>query len=299
MTCRLGWGTYRCADDITRTAVTMVAAGVDWIDTAPNYGDGHAQTALAPVLANKPQVMVSTKVGYVPGPLRAAAVRAGVLPDSAQTTGYCIDAAYVRWQIHRNLAELGRDRVEVMFLHNPEHLTMSGSGLKERISAAFAELETAARGGLIDGYGIATWHGFHGHFTIADLVHAAYAAGGLDHHLIAVQLPVSLIEIRHLAEALERRGPLIDAARAGLRVFASAPLGGGRLPGMVGPELASLVGRGLSGAEAALAVAASAPNVERVLLSTRSRAHWQQATAVLDATPLDTPTLRKIVDVLT
>jgi hypothetical protein len=55
---------------------------------------------------------------------------------------------------------------------------------------------------------------------------AAEAVGG-QHHMVAVQLPVSLVTMTPITQALEGRGPLAAAARAGLRVMTSAPLHGG------------------------------------------------------------------------
>ena len=73
---------------------------------------------------------------------------------------------------------------------------------------------------------------------------AAEAAGG-QHHMVAVQIPVSLVMMTPIAQALHGQGPLPAAADAGLRVMASAPLHGGELPGMVDQELADLIRPGL------------------------------------------------------
>ncbi|MFD9515012.1 hypothetical protein [Streptomyces mirabilis] len=63
-------------------------------------------------------------------------------------------------------------------------------------------------------------------------------------------MPVSLVMMTPIVQALHGRGPLPVAASAGLRVMASAPLHGGELPGMVGQELAGLIRPGLTPAQA-------------------------------------------------
>ncbi|MDK1349081.1 hypothetical protein QNO09_38725 [Streptomyces sp. 378] len=99
--------------------------------------------------------------------------------------------------------------------------------------------------GHVAGSGIATWLAWKKKaFTVAQLLAlAAEAAGG--HYLVAAQVPVSLVMMTPIVQALHGRGPLPAAVGAGLRVVASAPLHGGELPGMVDQELADLIRPGL------------------------------------------------------
>ncbi|WP_371780718.1 aldo/keto reductase [Streptosporangium subroseum] len=298
MTVSLGWGTYR-VEEIGPAADAVIAAGCTWIDTAPNYLGGHAHGGLAPVLRQHPEVQVSTKAGYLTKATATAGLQAGVLSYEEADAAHSLNPDYLRWQIARNRTELGRNRLNLMFLHNPEHATGDPARLRARLVDAFAVLEQAARDGEICGYGVATWHGFQGSFTVDDLYAVALqVADGRPHHLHAIQLPVNLVQISPIVEALNGRGPLVEAAVRELAVFASAPLAGGELPGMITPELAALIRPGLTRAQASLAVVAATPGINRVLLSTRQTAHWEQAQAVLAAEPLDELTLRKIVDVL-
>ncbi|MFJ8988776.1 transposase [Streptomyces sp. NPDC102279] len=62
-------------------------------------------------------------------------------------------------------------------------------------------------------------------FTVEELIALAHeAAGGGQHHLVAVQLPVSLVMVVPITQARHGRGPLLAAVHAGLPVMASAPL---------------------------------------------------------------------------
>ncbi|WP_234322928.1 hypothetical protein [Streptomyces sp. NRRL S-350] len=146
---------------------------------------------------------------------------------------------------------------------------------------------------------MATWRGFSsGLFDVPALLELAAKAGGPNHHLWAIQLPVSLVHLAPVAQALDGRGPLVDALGAGLEVFASAPLHGGEIPGMVTPELSELITPGKTPAATALAVVASAPGVKRVLLSTGSPEHWIRASEAVGQPPLSPDVLRRVVDVL-
>lgn len=293
MTTHIGLGTH-LVRDVEQAAVHAVACGARWIDTAPNYRGGQAQQLLAPVLAANPAVKVSTKVGFFHQPDAQAAVQDQVMPVEELEAGHCIRARYLRWQIERSCAELGRDQIDTLFLHNPERTTAGA------VFAAFVELEELAIAGHIAGYGIATWDGFSsGKFTVPALIDMAHkAAWGEPHHLRAIQLPVSLVNIGPITQALDGRGPIGDASAAGMEVFASSPLHGGELPTMITPELAALIGDGLQPVEAALAVVASTPGVSRVLVSASTPEHWKQAADTVAAQPIPAALLRKVTDVL-
>lgn len=293
MTTHIGLGTH-LVRDVEQAAVHAVACGARWIDTAPNYCGGHAQLLLAPVLAGNPDVKVSTKVGFFHRPDTQGAVDDQAMPAEDLQAGHCIRPRYLRWQIERSLSELGRDRIDTLFLHNPERTTAGA------VFAAFVELEELATAGHIAGYGIATWDGFSsGKFTIPDLIDMAHkAAWGEPHHFRAIQLPVSLVNIGPIVQALDGHGPIGDASAVGIEVFASSPLHGGELPSLITPELAALIGDSLQPAEAALAVVASTPGVSRVLVSASTPEHWKQAADTVAAQPIPAAILRKVTDVL-
>ncbi|GHE00234.1 aldo/keto reductase [Streptomyces alanosinicus] len=288
----LALGTYRCRD-IPQAAAQAIACGTSWIDTAPNYHHGHAQTRLQPVLAGNPDLRVSTKVGFFTPDLATAAGDAGVLTPAEAAPGHCLTHGYVTWQSRRNAAELGR-APDIVFVHNPERAVRP----HDAITRAFSALEAEARAGRIGGYGVATWTGFDGAFSVADLLRIATRCGGPGHHLAAVQLPVSLVMLKPVAQALDGTGPLAEATATGLDTFISAPLHGGELPAMVTDDLARLIAPGHTRAEAALRVTASTPGVKHVILGSGRARHREAAQRVLSLPPLSDKTLHEVIDVL-
>ncbi|MCX2968186.1 MULTISPECIES: aldo/keto reductase [Streptomyces] len=90
-----------------------------WVDTAPNYLGGRAQPLLAPVLAQHP-LQVSTKVRFLTGQSAKDAVSEGAITSDDAEHGHCLSSPYVHWQCARNRTELGRDRLDLVFAHNPE-----------------------------------------------------------------------------------------------------------------------------------------------------------------------------------
>ncbi|WP_236241970.1 aldo/keto reductase [Streptomyces sp. CC228A] len=294
MTASLGLGTYRVRA-VEQAARTACADGTVWIDTAPNYSDAHR--LLGPVIASHPRAMVATKTGFFTRSEGEDAVRDGLLTSGQAAGGHSLHPAFTRWQTNRSLAVLGR--ADLVFVHNPERAHLDGADLRERMRDVFAVLEEFATAGRIGGYGVATWSGFqHGAFTVPELLGLAKeAAGSGEHHLRAIQQPVSLVMARPIALALDGRGPLVQARAAGLISFGSAPLHGGELPALVTPELAEFIRPGASPATACLLAAASCPSLDVVLLSASTAQHWNAAKEAI-ASPLDPGQLRKVTDVL-
>lgn len=230
-----------------------------------------------------------------------AARRAGLITPEEAARCHSIAPAYLRHRITANITEIGRDRLDLLYLHNPEHDAHGDrERLLEQITQAFTTFEEAAHRGDIVGYGIATWSGFtSGAFTVQDLITAAQrAAGSARTHLQAVQLPVSLIEIGPHAEALQGAGPIAQATGAGMEVWASSPLNGGELADLVTPDLADFIDPGSSNAAAALSVVASTPGLTGALLSASTTAHWQEASRAFQRPAIPPTHLQDICRVL-
>jgi aryl-alcohol dehydrogenase-like predicted oxidoreductase len=98
--------------DQERTVVRAIAAGVNYFDTAVQYGDGESEKNLGRVLQRlKPaSVVVGTKVRLQPGEF-----------------GRITEA--VTKSLEGSLARLGLDRVDIFHLHNPITGTGGGSAL--------------------------------------------------------------------------------------------------------------------------------------------------------------------------
>ncbi|PZT72443.1 MULTISPECIES: aldo/keto reductase [unclassified Streptomyces] len=297
-TAALGLGTYRIRPSALSDAAVRAACdpATAWIDTAPNYLGGTAQTLLARALARHP-VPVATKVGYLTHQAAKDAESDGAITSEDAKRGHCLSAPYIHWQCARNRAELGRDRLDLVFTHNPEQ---AGDDPYEALHDAFTALEAEGAAGTLTAYGVAAWDGFDtGTLSIPALHQLAIEAAGTDrHHLRAVQLPVSLVNATALAQALEGDGPIAQAAGLGWQVYASAPLFGGELPHLATRELTALLNPELTIAQACLLAAASCPGVTRILLSTSTPAHWTEAQAALRSPAIPVPTLRKVLDVL-
>ncbi|MBT2452173.1 aldo/keto reductase [Streptomyces sp. ISL-43] len=299
MTAALGLGTYRVRN-VKSAARIAVQAGAPWIDTAPNYGDGLALHDLGSVLRESPRApLVATKAGFFTRSQGRTALGLGLLTEHDASAGHCLDPRFVAYQVNEAVALLGR--VDLVFVHNPER---AGRGVDRavmhwRLREAFTALEEQVQQGRIPGYGVATWSGLlEGAFSVPDLLALAReAAGSTDPHLIAVQMPVSLISDAPITQALNGGGPLVQAKDAGLITFGSAPLHGGELLDAITPELVDLIRPGLSAGAAGVLAAGSCPALDFVLTSTANREHWDDAAKAL-AAPLTAEQLRRVTDEL-
>ncbi|MFH8699002.1 aldo/keto reductase [Streptomyces chartreusis] len=226
---------------------------------------------------------------------------AGVLTPDEALTGDSLTPKYVRWQVQRNRQELRREWLDLVLLHNPERAHPGDrSELYRAIRDAFTVLEEEVAAGRVGGYGVATWHGFEREaFSVPLLLAlAAEAAGGKQHHVTSIQLPVSLVMMEPITQILDGRGPIRTAATEGLRVMASAPLHGGELLTMVDQELIDLVRPGLTPAQACILAAASCPGVTQVLVAASTASHWREAADAVAQPSLDIARLREIAGVL-
>ena len=104
--------------DQERTIARAIAAGVNYFDTAVQYGNGESEKNLGRVLQKlKPaDVVVGTKVRLPPGEF-------GRIADAVTTS------------LEGSLARLGLDRVDIFHLHNPITETGGGNGAERPAGA--------------------------------------------------------------------------------------------------------------------------------------------------------------------
>jgi aryl-alcohol dehydrogenase-like predicted oxidoreductase len=100
-------------DDISIAAIhAALDVGIDWLDTAPIYGHGHADEVLARALGSrKRDVVIATKVG-----VRLDAGTGHATSD--------LSPSHVRADCEASLARLGVERIDLLQVHWPcEHGT--------------------------------------------------------------------------------------------------------------------------------------------------------------------------------
>lgn len=127
--------------------------GVRSFDTAPHYGVGQSEEYLGEFLRDRPRdsFTVSTKVGRLL--VADTAVVDGTdgffgTPARSRVLDYSTDG--VRRSVEESLGRLGLDRVDVVFVHDPEDHMAQALG---EAAPALAEMRDAGR---ITGFGVGT-----------------------------------------------------------------------------------------------------------------------------------------------
>jgi aryl-alcohol dehydrogenase-like predicted oxidoreductase len=109
----------------------MLEIGIDFIDTANIYGMGVSETVLGKWLANrKPQVTIATKASFVADPVRRI--------DNSE--------AHLRAELEASLRRLGRDHVELFYIHRREQT--------RPLAEVIGTLSRLIEEGKIGGYGL-------------------------------------------------------------------------------------------------------------------------------------------------
>jgi D-threo-aldose 1-dehydrogenase len=111
-------------EDADVTVTAALEAGLTYVDTAPHYGLGLAERRLGRALAGRPRdgFVLSTKVGRLlrpPTPGQATDAKEFVGgPPGRRVWDFSGDG--VRRSLEESLERLGLDRVDVVFLHDPD-----------------------------------------------------------------------------------------------------------------------------------------------------------------------------------
>jgi aryl-alcohol dehydrogenase-like predicted oxidoreductase len=191
----VGWGPQDDEDSIA-TIHHAVARGVDWIDTAAVYGNGHAERIVGRALAE-----------LAPGERPLVFTKAGIRIDpSTGSTHRDLSPASLRSECEASLRRLGVERLDLLQLHWPVD-----DG--EIVAAAWGTLGELREEGKIRWAGVSN-------FDTA-LMERCAPIRGLD----SAQLPLSLLEDK----AAESELPWLAARNVPTLVY--SPLESGLLSG--------------------------------------------------------------------
>lgn len=131
------WGPARDDDSIAAVHAAL-DLGINWFDTAPLYGHGHADEVLRRALDGRPDAFVATKVG----------VRFDAATDNAESD---LSAAHVRSDCEASLRRLGVETIDLLQAHWP---CERGTALEETIGA----LEELRTEGKIRAWGLCNYN---------------------------------------------------------------------------------------------------------------------------------------------
>jgi D-threo-aldose 1-dehydrogenase len=213
---RLGFGAAAIAKPPVPAGQAMECLGAAWdsgfryYDTAPMYGDGRSELLLGRMLQGRPRdsYLLSTKVGRL--------VRPGH-PDTARTgVGWIHDFSHdaVRTSLDESLRRLGVDRVDLVFIHDPDH------HWEQALNGAWPALAQLRDEGVIGAVGVG-------------MIQAPMLARFIRETDIDVVLAAGVYTLLDTQARLEL---LPEAERRGVTVIAAQAMHGGLIDGAAHPQ---------------------------------------------------------------
>ena len=156
------WGEDHDDARAIRTIHAALDVGINWVDTAPLYGRGHADSLVRVALRDRPDALVATKVGVV---------WEGTASGHAESD---LRPGHIRTDCEASLRRLGRDRIDLLQVHWPDN---HGAPLEDTVAA----LEQLRDAGLVRAWGLCNHN--------AAAVRSARSLGRLS----TLQTPLSLL----------------------------------------------------------------------------------------------------------
>jgi aryl-alcohol dehydrogenase-like predicted oxidoreductase len=136
-TIEVGWGAVDDSESVRAIRAAM-ASGVNFFDTAANYGAGHSERILGEAIASdRSKVIIATKFGY------------GVYEDEKLVRGVDASAEATRRSCEASLRRLRTDYIDLFQFH-------AGDYPIEKADDVLDALETLVAEGLIRAYGWST-----------------------------------------------------------------------------------------------------------------------------------------------
>jgi D-threo-aldose 1-dehydrogenase len=143
-------------DDATATVEAAWAGGIRYFDTAPHYGLGLSERRLGRALARHPRedYLLSTKVGRLlepnPAPTGSDLATGGFAVPDTLVRRFDFSADAVRRSLESSLERLGLDRIDVVYVHDPD------DHLDQAVQETVPALVRLREEGVIDAVGVGT-----------------------------------------------------------------------------------------------------------------------------------------------
>lgn len=234
---------YATVDPAEATATVQAAldAGMRYLDTAPVYGFGVAEQRLGAALAEagQPDVTLATKVGWRLDPADPAAAGDWAIWADAPPLRAVMDFSpqAVRDSIEGSLRRLGRERVDILWIHDPDEAASAGgqdpdapSHLEDAMAGAYPLLDELRRAGTIGAIGVGV--------SDAELLCAFAEAGDFDAFLLANRY--TLLEqgpLHTLLPLCERKGiSIVIGGAFNSGILATGAVEGARYNYLPAPE---------------------------------------------------------------
>ncbi|WP_375725123.1 aldo/keto reductase [Arcobacter sp. KX21116] len=195
-----------------------VKNGINLIDSASNYRYGQSEKEIGIALkelfeekiVKREELIICSKGGFIqleyPFPKNPYTwIEDNIIKTKLATKEdieldqHCLSADFIEWSCKKSLENMGIDKFDIYYLHNPE-IQIQKNGYKKflkKVESIFKRFEKMVKMGFIKYYGVAVWNGFSDkstgeHINLEDLVEIALKVGGENHHFKYIQTPFNI-----------------------------------------------------------------------------------------------------------
>jgi aryl-alcohol dehydrogenase-like predicted oxidoreductase len=246
---------------------------VEYLDTAPNYAYGCAEDLVADAISKHVRENQSR-------PLPSIGIKVRLSAETEIAAAERNDLEIIRQRVMYSREKVGSQSTPIAFIHNPESLFAADrQNARTRLRRVMQALQGLCDRGELSGYGIATYEGLFCYASVEELYALAPASSntGSANSFCALQLPASIIHNLEVASALILgSGPLAEARRLGLRVFASQPFFHGGVREQVKPSLVRFLSHHSNPFRLSLDVVACSGLFDTIVVGTQNITHLDQ-----------------------
>lgn len=152
---------YREVSNAEAEAVLDTAwqAGIRYFDTAPHYGRGLSEARLGAFLKQRPEAVISTKVGRVLSPAKAPIAAADSYVNPAQNdVRYDYSGDGLEESFEQSCERLGRSHIDILYVHDIGEYTHGVQGNAPHreafLTSGYARLRKLREEGRIKAFGL-------------------------------------------------------------------------------------------------------------------------------------------------
>lgn len=319
ITSSIGIGTHLGKSDVqtdnlmTNAIIQSVQGGINLIDSAIVYRDCQSEHSIQKAInylinsteVSRDELIICTKGGVLPFETPEdlnwfyqqyiesddSKIQQEDITISEDGKYHCIHPDYLEEQINQSLENLGVERIDIYYIHNPEVLLsqLDRETFYHRLQLAFRVMEDAVTSGKISRYGIATWDGFRvpkssqRYLNLAKIKSIAReVSGNKEDSFRYIQFPFNMGMLEALLNPVQdiegKKFSLIEASeKLGLFSIASASLCQAEVIGRIPENTISVIGdRLVTDCQRALQYARSTPGLLTALVGMKNPKHVRE-----------------------
>ena len=199
-TAEIETGRHYTEKELMEVIYTSLERGIRVVDTASNYYSGKAEECIGKVISGmnlnlrNNGIVVFTKAGQLTNEEMQELTSCA---KGAESKHWCFEPDYLEMSIRRSLDRLELNKLDCVFIHNPEDVLGEAKIVSDVLYNAIPVFEKLCSEGVIKFWGIASWSGFFRSFGNPGCIQLMEICEYLEreykqHHFAAIQCPFGM-----------------------------------------------------------------------------------------------------------